>query len=104
MNQPTSSHNCYCCIFFLLAVSNLCCVGGGVPGGVCEGELSGGGLISRGGMHTKQKLPGVGPKFIPPQPTHGGVGGGVHGDGEDGHGLSSRALAAEVGLAGGEDG
>ena len=65
-------------MFLELVVPNLCCVGGGVPGGVCEGELSGGGLISRGGMHTKQRLPGLGPKFIPPQPSHGGVGGGVH--------------------------
>ena len=68
------------CVFLVLVVPNLCC--GGVPGGVCEGELllSVGGLISSGGIHRKQRLSGLGPKFTPPQPTHGGVGGGVHGD------------------------
>ena len=73
----------------MLTVPNLCCDGGGVPGGVREGELllSGGGLVLRGGIHPKHRLPGHGPKLIPPQPSHGGVGGGVHGDKEDGHDL-----------------
>ena len=62
----------------VLAFPSRCC--GGVPGGVREGEPlpSGGGLISRGGIHPKQRLLGLGPKFIPPQISHGGVGGGVH--------------------------
>ena len=50
-----------------------CC--GGVPGGVVDGELL---LIcaavGKGGIHLKQMLLGLGPKFIPPQELHGGVG------------------------------
>ena len=63
-----------------MAFPSRCC--GGVPGGVHEGEslLSGGVLLSRGGIHTKQRLLGLGPKFIPPQLSHGGVGGGAHED------------------------
>ena len=38
-------------------------------------------VISRGGIHTKQELLGLGPKFTPPHFTHGGVGGRVHGEG-----------------------
>ena len=74
---------------FMLTVPDLFGGGGGVPGGVREGELlqSGGGLIWRGRIHPKHRLPGHGPKLIPPQPMHGGVGGGVHGDGEEGHDL-----------------
>ena len=56
-------------------------------------------------MHPKQTLPGQGPKFGPPQLSHGGVGGGDHGDeplagteGGCGAGVSGR------GVAGGEDG
>ena len=33
-------------------------------------------------MQAKQTLPGQGPKFAPPQLMHGGVGGGVHEDGQ----------------------
>ena len=58
---------------------------GGVPGGVLDGDgdlprLLCGDVIRSGGIHTKQTLLGLGPKFIPPQLLHGGVGGGVHGD------------------------
>ena len=45
-------------LLFILAVPNLCL--GGVPGGVHEGELLHG-LISRGGIHKVQRLPGLGP-------------------------------------------
>ena len=31
-------------------------------------------------MQLKQRLLGLGPKLTPPQLTHGGVGGGVHGN------------------------
>ena len=56
---------------------------GGVPGGVLDGELVlGSGLIIKGGIQAKQTLPGQGPKFAPPQLMHGGVGGGVHDDGQ----------------------
>ena len=56
---------------------------GGVPGGVLDGELlEEGALLWSGGIQTKQRLPGLGPKFTPPQLSHGGVGGGVHEDGE----------------------
>ena len=41
---------------------------------------------------------------MPPQPSHGGVGGGVHGDGEDGHGVGGRGRAAKDVPSGGEDG
>ena len=54
---------------------------GGVPGGVRDGELaSGSGLLCNGGMQPKQILLGHGPKFTPPHVSHGGVGGGDHGD------------------------
>ena len=57
---------------------------GGVPGGVLDGELaSGSGILCNVGMQPKQTLLGQGPKFMPPQLLHGGVGGGVHGDEED---------------------
>ena len=64
----------------LLGFPNIC--SGGVPGGVLDGELllSGCILLSSGGMQTKQRLLGLGPYFIPPQPSHGGVKGGVQGD------------------------
>ena len=53
---------------------------GGVPGGVSEGELQRvESLLGKGGIHLKQRLLGLGPKFTPPQVVHGGVGGGVHG-------------------------
>ena len=50
-----------------------------MPGGVLDGEQLGRGLHSRGGIQAKQRLPGLGPKFTPPQSVQGGVGGGVHG-------------------------
>ena len=36
-------------------------------------------MLCRGGIQLKQISLGLGPKFIPPQLPHGGVGGGVHG-------------------------
>ena len=84
---------------------------GGVPGGVHEEEslISGGVFFSSGGIHPKQRLEGLGPKLIPPQLSHGGVGGGVHED--DIHGklegcgrLPRAAEVSQVGVAGGEDG
>ena len=64
----------------MISVSNL--INGGEPGGVLDGELGlllGRDLHSKGGIQLKQRLLGLGPKFTPPQPSHGGVGGGVHG-------------------------
>ena len=67
----------------MILVSNRC--GGGVPGGVLDGEIQlvlvCSVIICRGGIHTKQELPGLGPKFTPPHFSHGGVGGRVHGEG-----------------------
>ena len=41
---------------------------GGVPGGVLDGELlEEGALLWSGGIQTKQRLPGLGPKLTPPQ-------------------------------------
>ena len=54
--------------------------GGGVPGGVVDGDsMQDSDLLRRGGRQGKQTLLGLGPKLIPPQLMHGGVGGGVHG-------------------------
>ena len=67
---------------FLLLISVISlCKGGGVPGGVLDGdgdlsEL----LLCSGGIQTIHTLLGLGPKFIPPQLLQGGVGGGVHED------------------------
>ena len=68
-------HVCWSCFPFDLGKG-----GGGVPGGVLDGD-SGQGFdaLSRGGRHGKHTLLGLGPKFKPPQFVHGGVGGGVHG-------------------------
>ena len=55
--------------------------GGGVPGGVLDRELlHAWDELGSGGIHTKHTLLRLGPKFIPPQFIHGGVGGGVHRD------------------------
>ena len=55
--------------------------GGGVPGGVVDGDsMQDSDLLRRGGRQGKQTLLGLGPKLIPPQFIHGGVGGGVHRD------------------------
>ena len=78
--------------------------GGGVPGGVLDGELVVLGLGCKGGTQAKQTLLGQGPKFIPPQLVHGGVGGGVHGaEPLLGWGRCS-TVGPVVGVAGGEDG
>ena len=64
--------------FLLLTASILL---GGVPGGVLEGELlTCDGLLCMWGIQIKQRSLGLGPKLIPRQLVHGGVGGGVHGD------------------------
>ena len=55
--------------------------GGGVPGGVVDGDsMQDSDLLRRGGRQGKQTLLGLGPKLRPPQLMHGGVGGGVHGE------------------------
>ena len=56
-----------------------CFTRGGVPGGVLDGELVlSSDSICKGGMQAKQTLLGQGPKFVLPQLSHGGVGGGDH--------------------------
>ena len=52
--------------------------GGGVPGGVLDGDPMQDSDVLRGGRQGKQTLLGLGPKLIPPQLMHGGVRGGVH--------------------------
>ena len=72
-----------------------CC--GGVPGGVLDGKLL---LICfvvcSDGIHLKQTSLGLGPKLIPPQELHGGVGGGVHGYTVLGGGWSGGADSVSV--------
>ena len=67
--------------FLLITKHYFNLIDGGVPGGVVVGELLllCGDVLCSGGMHTKQRSLGLGPKLIPPQLVHGGVGGGVHG-------------------------
>ena len=91
-------------MFFLLTFHNL--RSGGVPGGVLDSELQ---LLTCNllstGIHTKQRLLGLGPKFIPPQLSHGGVRGGVHADDSLlGEGMDRLAEAFEDDVVGGEDG
>ena len=71
---------------------------GGVLGGVIEGDLLFcGELLCWGGMHIMQRLLGLGPKFIPPQPVHGGLGGGDHGDSKPLQGGGGSCAAGVVG-------
>ena len=82
----------------MITVSNL--IVGGVPGGVLEGEmLFCGDLHRKGEIHLKQRLFGLGPKLIPPQLVHGGVGGGVHDD----ESLLGGGRSRVDGVGGGED-
>ena len=78
----------------------------GVPGGVLDGELLlACDVLCKGGIHLKHTSLGLGPKLIPPQELHGGVGGGVHGHTVIGGGWSAAEdVSVDVASGGGSSG